>query len=42
MENKEKQFYEAPSIILVDLAMETIVCQSGGVQNYYGQDPQNW
>ena len=44
MNMKQNQFYESPEIRIVEIAVEGIVCQSGGTEkfttssNNYGED----
>ena len=42
MEAKDKEIYEAPSMIVVDVKTEGIVCQSGGLQNYNRGESEDW
>lgn len=43
MNMKQNQFYESPEIRIVEIAVEGIVCQSGGTEKFttgksYGED----
>lgn len=42
MEAKDKEIYEAPSMIVVDVKTEGIFCQSGGLQNYNRGESEDW
>jgi hypothetical protein len=34
METKHKEFYDAPSVIIVEVKQEGVICASGGLQDY--------
>ena len=34
MEAKNKETYEAPTMMVVEVMTEGIICESGGLQNY--------
>lgn len=42
MKTKNKETYEAPAILEVELNVAGIVCQSGGLQNYNREDSDEW
>lgn len=42
MEAKNKETYEAPTMLVVEVETEGIVCASGGLQDYNRQDDEDW
>ena len=42
IEAKNKETYEAPAILEVELNVAGIVCQSGGLSNYNREDEEDW
>ena len=42
MEIQNKETYEAPAMMVVELKTEGIVCQSGGLRNYQREDYEEW
>ena len=42
MELQNKETYEAPAMMVVELKTEGIVCQSGGLRNYQREDYEEW
>lgn len=42
MEIQNKETYETPAMMVVELKTEGIVCQSGGLRNYDRQDYEEW
>ena len=42
MEAKNKETYEAPTMLVVEVKTEGIVCASGGLQDYNRQDAEDW
>ena len=42
MEAKNKETYEAPTMLVVEVKTEGIVCQSGGLRNYNREDSEEW
>lgn len=41
METKNKQTYEAPAMMVVEVMTEGIICESGGLQNYNRQTEED-
>ena len=37
-----KELYETPAMMVVELKTEGIVCQSGGLRNYQREDYEEW
>lgn len=42
MEIQNKETYETPAMMVVELKTEGIVCQSGGLQNYNRGESEDW
>ena len=42
MDMNEKQLYEVPSTMVVEMKFEGVICQSGGTENYNRRDTQDW
>lgn len=42
MEIQNKETYETPAMMVVELKTEGIVCQSGGLRNYDRQEYEEW
>ncbi len=42
MEAKNKETYEAPTMLVAEVKTEGIVCASGGLQDYNRQDAEDW
>lgn len=42
MEIQNKETYETPAMMVVELKTEGIVCQSGGLRNYQREDYEEW
>jgi hypothetical protein len=42
MEAKNKETYEAPTMLVMEVKTEGIVCASGGLQDYNRQDAEDW
>lgn len=41
MEAKNKQTYEVPTMMVVEVMTEGIICESGGLQNYNRQTEED-
>ena len=42
METNKKTIYEAPSLQAVEMAQESVICQSAVLDDYTTQDVQDW
>ena len=42
MEMNEKQLYEVPSTMVVEMKFEGVICQSGGTEDYNRNATENW
>lgn len=42
MEAKNKETYEAPTMLVVEVKTEGLVCASGWLQDYNRQDAEDW
>lgn len=42
MEKEAGLIYEAPSAIVIDVGAESVVCASGGLEDYDKQDLLEW
>ena len=42
MEVNNKQPYETPAVMVVEMRSEGIICASGGTEDYNRNTPLNW
>jgi hypothetical protein len=42
MEQTTRLTYEAPTIIIVEVMQEGVICGSGGTENYTRQEEEDW
>ena len=42
MTEKDRQPYEAPLAMVFEFRQESIICESGGLEDYKPQPLQNW
>lgn len=40
METKNKETYEAPAMMVVEVKIEGVICESGGLQDYDRQNEE--